>query len=661
MLIREIRIKNFRQYKNVDIEFSTDPEKNLTVILGENGYGKTTLVRAFIWCLYKDGKLFKNNILLNEDIAKEMTPGQEESVLVSIDLDHANVSYRITTTEIYRKDKSENIIVSQRASTKIIRNSVPLYDGAADTEISRILKRDLKDYFFYDGENNKIESMSRNQSLKDAISQIMGIKRLETLKSYFQSTGTSGIVGVLNSEFEGSAIDLQPIRDVLDETNKQLNVVNFQIEKNIQEISKLITSRDEKQAIIDANKDIQEDQVHLKYLKSKIKNDQDKVDSMFSAMVNQFNGRNDALLKSLYARCFKKYCLENLKVESTFRTDKSLSHISEEAIDQLINRGYCLCGTKIVDKNDAYRHLIEAKSHMEPHDFGKYLSDFIESERHNLDSSNAVILSVKETINSFLDHIDAIDIDTEAANEISKNIEGRQDVGQFQTDVNTLNDQISNLKGQNNYINDTQIPELNKKIQNLQNKLNNAVEKTKDNKLIELCLLYAKQIYVQIEKRIKKAQDDTRDALEKEVNEIFSAMYHGDRSIEIDKDFNIITKAGNSVLDNSTGTDTVKNFAFVAGLLKSIKNNVLLDELSGDEDKDEHYPLVMDAPFSDTDAEHIKNICKTLPIYCDQIFIIVITKDFEVAESEISNRIGKLYHIQKHSETYVTIKESHHV
>lgn len=661
MLIRKIRIKNFRQYKNVDIEFSTDPEKNLTVILGENGYGKTTLVRAFIWCLYRDGKLFKNNVLLNEDLAKEMKPGQEESVIVSIDLDHANVSYRITTTEKYRKDHASNISVSQKAFTSIIRDSVPLYDGAVDTEISKILKRDLKDYFFYDGENNRIESMSKKQSLNDAISQMMGIKRLETLKSYFQSTGTSGVVGVLNSEFEGSAIDLQPIRDDLDEANKQLDNANSQVEKNIREIGKLIISRDEKQAIIDSNKDIQDDQARLKNLKIKIKNDQEKVDSMFSIMVSQFNGRNDALLKSLYARCFKKYGLENLQIESTFGTDKSLSHISVEAIDQLISRGYCLCGTKIADKNDAYQHLIEAKSHMEPHDFGKYLSDFIESERHNLDSSNAVINSVKENIDFFLDYIDAIDIDTEAADEISKNIEGRQDVGQFQSDVNTLNNQIRYLEAQNEYINDNVKLEINNKIHNLQIRLNNAVEKTNDNKLIELCLKYAKQIYTQIEKRIEKAQEDTRDALEKEVNKIFTTMYHGDRSIEIDKDFNIIIKSGNSVLDNSTGTDTVKNFAFVAGLLKSIKNNVLIKEFPDDENIDECYPLIMDAPFSDTDTEHIKNICKTLPIYCDQIFIIVIEKDFKVAESDISNRIGKLYRIQKHSETYVTIKESHHV
>lgn len=661
MLIKGIKIKNFRQYKNVDLEFSTDPNKNLTVILGENGYGKTTLVRAFIWCFYRDGKLFKNPILLNDDVAKDMKSESEETVSVTIDLEHADVNYRITTTEKYRKNSFGNVVVSSKASTSVIRDTVPLYEGAVDSEINKILKKDLKDYFFYDGENNKIDSMSKKQSLKDAISQMMGIKRLETLKSYFQATGTSGVVGVLNNEFKGSTIDLQPIRDDLDEANEEKEIALSQISMNKEKIEELIVKRDEKQAIIDANKDVQEDQQQLKFLLGKIKSNQEKVDPMFSMMINQFNGKNNAFLKSLYSRCFEKNELEKLTSLSSFGTEKSLSHISEEAIDQLIERGYCICGTVIKDKNDAYQHLIEAKSHMEPHDFGKYLSDFIESEKHNSDAAAKMMNSSKDNVNSFLDHIDAIDVDKDNAEEIKRKIAGRQDVGQWQIDVNTLNDQISNLEGQNTYIIENRIPVLDKKILALQTKLNSAVEKTKDNKLISLCLDYAAQIYSQTEKKIKKAQDDTRSALEKDVNEIFSTMYHGERSISIDKEFNIITKAGDSVLDNSTGTDTVKNFAFVAGLLKSIKNNVLLEEFAEDEDRDECYPLVMDAPFSDTDAEHIRNICKTLPMYCDQIFIIVIKKDFEVAEDDIKDRIGKLYQIQKHSETHVTIKESRNV
>ena len=53
MLFKQITIQNFRQFKErVTVNFSTDPQKNVTIIMGENGTGKTSLEQAFTWCLY---------------------------------------------------------------------------------------------------------------------------------------------------------------------------------------------------------------------------------------------------------------------------------------------------------------------------------------------------------------------------------------------------------------------------------------------------------------------------------------------------------------------------------------------------------------------------------------------------------------------------------
>ena len=53
MLLKSLKLKDFRQFKGEqEITFSTDPVRNVTVIMGENGSGKTTLAQAFTWCLY---------------------------------------------------------------------------------------------------------------------------------------------------------------------------------------------------------------------------------------------------------------------------------------------------------------------------------------------------------------------------------------------------------------------------------------------------------------------------------------------------------------------------------------------------------------------------------------------------------------------------------
>ena len=48
MKFKTLKMKNFMRYKGVnEIEFSCDSEKNVTVILGDNTVGKTTLAQAF--------------------------------------------------------------------------------------------------------------------------------------------------------------------------------------------------------------------------------------------------------------------------------------------------------------------------------------------------------------------------------------------------------------------------------------------------------------------------------------------------------------------------------------------------------------------------------------------------------------------------------------
>ena len=82
MKLETISIKNYRQYRDVEIEFDTNPSKNFTIIKGNNGTGKTTLLNAFNWCLYgkeihsygqKEGMSLCNNKSvtladINEDI-----------------------------------------------------------------------------------------------------------------------------------------------------------------------------------------------------------------------------------------------------------------------------------------------------------------------------------------------------------------------------------------------------------------------------------------------------------------------------------------------------------------------------------------------------------------------------------------------------------------
>ena len=53
MKIKSIEITNFRGFNGEHtLEFSMDPQKPVTLIVAENGTGKSNILEAIMWCLH---------------------------------------------------------------------------------------------------------------------------------------------------------------------------------------------------------------------------------------------------------------------------------------------------------------------------------------------------------------------------------------------------------------------------------------------------------------------------------------------------------------------------------------------------------------------------------------------------------------------------------
>lgn len=663
MRIDSITLVNFRQYKNAEISFSKDLNKNITIILGENGYGKTTLIRAFIWCLYPTTNIgFENKILLNSEVAEQMAINQEKEVVVTIKLEHGGCDYVITTKETYTKTGT-NQVVGKKAITKMKKNnpnngdiflaSIP--DSRVSNEIENILGSELKDYFFYDGETNKIESAAKRNKVQNAISKLMGIKRIENLKDYFDPTRAQSIVSYLDNDLKGEDIDVELYKEELDELKKDLEGKKDSIKTHESEINRIENDLYKKEAYLDANQEILTLQQEKKRLDKSISRDKNDIDQSFNSICKDLSGPNMPLLSKLQSYIYLKYNLNELPNNTEFNNEESLSYISEQAIDQLIERGYCLCGAKITSENDAYKHLIKAKDHMEPHDYGRYLSSFCSGEDVSVGNSKNIEKSLLNQIERYQELVEDTENNEERLKDIIEKIKGIPDVGQTQND-------IGNLKAKK-VQHETEIKYLSQDIESIKNRINKkdadlekVISKNKENILTNECKRYAKYIYGMARLKVDKKQKEVREKLQEEVNVAFNKMYHGNRMIEITKEFKAKTLTDNQELDNSTGIETVKNFAYVSGILRLIKESFGTENDAFEEMIDEIYPLVMDAPFSNTDEEHISRICAVLPDYCNQLIMVMIRKDYKIAQNSIGERIGKIYEIDKISETCDTIR-----
>ena len=109
MLLESITLENFRQFRHESIDFAQGENgKNVTIIIGDNGTGKTTFAQAFFWCMYGETEVSDKD-MLNKLVAADLKPGQEAKVQVKLCLRHGNVRYTLMREQTYRKDYSNRV------------------------------------------------------------------------------------------------------------------------------------------------------------------------------------------------------------------------------------------------------------------------------------------------------------------------------------------------------------------------------------------------------------------------------------------------------------------------------------------------------------------------------------------------------------------------
>ena len=211
MLIKSLRMKNFRQFKGETVlEFSCDPERNVTIILGDNTFGKTTLLQAFNWCLYGKATLDEPNFLLNKEIMLEMCNGETHTVAVELVIINESVEYLITRTQRYK-------CVGDRVNSEPVpkaKVSYKEFDGQmqavkaleVDKVIDKILPRDLSNYFFFDTE--RINTISNRRDVTEAVKGLLGLSSMENaIKHLGNRNKRTSVIGKLYNglDLEGNS------------------------------------------------------------------------------------------------------------------------------------------------------------------------------------------------------------------------------------------------------------------------------------------------------------------------------------------------------------------------------------------------------------------------------------------------------------------------
>ena len=200
MKIDQIKISNFRSYKGeVRVDFqSSSNEKNITLISGKNGFGKTSFLTSIIWGFY--GKLMskvedkykheiKNSGGYEKFLNNQFNRNQKKEKSLEVEITISEILIPSIPCKSIKIKRSFNI-------EKLKENLQILIDGK-ENELTKkvgfetfindfILPREIAKFFFFDSEKivSLAEAKTKDElkSLSRAYSEVLGLKKYDDLK-----------------------------------------------------------------------------------------------------------------------------------------------------------------------------------------------------------------------------------------------------------------------------------------------------------------------------------------------------------------------------------------------------------------------------------------------------------------------------------------------
>lgn len=229
MKLIRAKFENFRLLRDLEIEFSTDPDRNLTVIRAENETGKTTMLTALQWALYGeealpgDSKTYRlhpidatGSVRIVVEVDFETTPAPRSSRVTP-----ALKRYRVvrTVTETVTGTTWRRGDPMLRVYELGPKGSQPQEYG--ENRVRTELPPELREVFFTDGDRalSFIDADSatvKRQRVENAIKALLGLSIVESAQHHVKQAAADVNKRVRESDASGRAREASARIEALD-------------------------------------------------------------------------------------------------------------------------------------------------------------------------------------------------------------------------------------------------------------------------------------------------------------------------------------------------------------------------------------------------------------------------------------------------------------
>ncbi len=658
MLLESITLHNFRQFRDESIVFAKGENgKNVTIIIGDNGTGKTTFAQAFFWCMYGETE-FSDKTILNKIVATQMVPGRDEKVEVALSLRHGEVEYTLIREQTYRKDYNNNI----KSDNTIFNIKYKDADGntnyvkktQCEAEVKGILPKELSKYFFFDGE--RIEKMSKDISsgkkstdFAEAVKGLLGLNGFISAINHFNPRSKNGVIGSYDASYDSrSNSKISEYTDTIDRCNSEIAKLEARLEQLDAQIESAKQRKAEKTEEIKQYAEGEELQEEKEKLQKQIKNAQAARSNVYKAICKDFNSS----MSSFFSLSLMQRALSFLAQEDF--TGKDIPFMHTKTIEYLIKQKMCICGTHLDEGSVPYNKVMELINYLPPQSISTTISDFKKEARRRAGSLDDIVIQTRENLAVISSQDDDIAEKKDDILSIDKKLSGgdvREKVRAINSEIQLCDEILRNSESEKSKC-DREIGGYTKERDRADAERRNLTLLDDRNRKIEIYKTYAERIYSDLLEVYSNSENKIRNKLQNTINDIFKQIYEGGLYLTIDEKYHISVYADEfeGDVETSTAQSISVIFAFITGIIKLAKEN---RNASDDESKllsSEPYPLVMDAPLSAFDKRRIKTVCEALPKTAEQVIIFIKDTDGDLAEDYMGDMIGSRHRFEKLNE-----------
>ena len=702
MIIKEIRIKNFRSYYGDNNRFELS--NGLTLILGDNGDGKTTFFDALLWLF--NTTIDKGNIDHMSEMRKsKMEIGEQDEVSVFMSFEHDG-------------EKSvEKSFTVERVSEDFFRVGNLVYRGyetigaervqvSGKTLIDRCYDAFIQRFSMFKGES-ELNVFENATALKDLVDKFSDIRKFDDLVEYtslFEEKSNSAYLKEMKSDKkvakEAQSLEVQISRLGEDISNKKRDIKEKTT--SLEVFSKRLGELEENQETSERYKDIQ----------SRLKTKEDKKTKL-KAKIGQID-YNHALLDKMWILCafpailqeFKQKCsaLSREKRQQEKDYDKQraieigkLQAVKEiqgalvngapelpwylpnqETMEEMLHDHICkVCGRPAEEGSDAYifmlQKLEEYKRHIAMEAERKSQQEALEEKElfkfnnieglHNLSialsgNNESHISGIAREISNWRDLVDRLTQDLKEVEEQIQDIideKSRLLIQAGNVSEAVLEKDFNDIKGlfEQKGRAEVRLIELNGELERLQksmdelqkqmDELNPDSSQVKVYREVHRVLEeIAKAFSVAKKENLRRFLADMENKANDYLEMLSASDFHGEIHLRQTADDSTEIR-----LFSSNGTEIKKP----SGSQLTVMYISVLFAISDftQEKRDEDYPLIFDAAtssFGDSKEENFYNVIDRLNKQC-----IIVTKDFiskgNVRLQDIERLTCSVYRIKK--------------